>query len=659
MCGICGYINLSGTETNDELAARVGLMAGSIAHRGPDDAGVWVDAGAGIALGHRRLSILDLSPGGHQPMASASGRFLISYNGEVYNFKEIRRELEENGARFHTSTDTEIILSAIENWGLPQSAKRFVGMFAFALWDRKERMLHLVRDRVGEKPLYYGWSGGCFLFASELKALKAHQSWKYEINRDAIAQFMRYSYIHVPHTIYRNVYKLQPGTILSRRLDDLRREGLSTDHAPLASSPYWSFKKVFEDGTSSQYEGSENEAVERTEEILKNAVGLQMVADVSVGAFLSGGVDSSLLVSLMQSQSSKPVKTFTIGFNEAFYNEAENAKAVASHLGTDHTELYVGPSMAMEMIKRLPAVYDEPFADCSQIPVLLLAELTKQYVTVSLSGDGGDEIFAGYNRYFFGRKIYRRYGRLPTSAKKLLIGLMRILSPTEWDALFRRVYGILPRNLRQRMPGDRIYKLAEALEADTPEGMYLNLVSHWKSPTSIVLNSTEPPDVISQRHLWPGLHEFVEVMNYIDCLSYLPDDILLKIDRAGMAVSLETRMPYLDHRLIEFAGRVPISMKFKDGKGKWLLRQILYKYVPEEFFEKNKMGFGLPIDAWLRGPLRSWAESLLDEKRLASEGFLHPAAVVSRWNDHLKGKANYQYLLWNILMFQAWLEVNR
>jgi asparagine synthase (glutamine-hydrolysing) len=646
MCGIVGILHPSrrATIVNGVLH----IMVKTLVHRGPDDSGAWLDANAGIALGHRRLSVIDLSPEGHQPMISESGRYVIVFNGEIYNFQELRAQLEPLGHRFRGHSDTEVILAVVEERGLPDALKQFVGMFAFALWDRKEQVLSLARDRLGEKPLYYGWTNGTFVFGSELKALRAFPGWNGEIDRSVLALFMRHNYVPGPYSIYKGIYKVPPGTLL-------KVSGKSMDQSSEPFS-YWSAKQVAEEGSQATITHNLENAADQLDRLLRDAVLQKMVADVPLGAFLSGGVDSSTVVALMQAQSSRPVKTFTIGFHESGYNEAEAARAVARHLGTDHTELYVTPEEAMGVIPLLPGFYDEPFADSSQIPTYLVSRLARQHVTVSLSGDGGDELFGGYNRYFLGRSIWKTIGWVPRSVRKLGSHAIVALSPKTWDRLSRQLEFLLPRGIRVPNPGDKSHKLAAILAVRDPEAMYHGLVSHWQNPGAVVLDSEEPSTVLTDHSQWAELADFTQRMMYLDLVTYLPDDILVKVDRASMAVSLEARVPLLDHRVVEFAWRIPLSMKVRDGQGKWLLRQVLYKYVPRELIDRPKMGFGVPIDTWLRGPLRDWAESLLAEDRLKREGFFNPGPIRQKWLEHLSGMLNWQYLLWDILMFQAWLE---
>lgn len=651
MCGITGFFTLERQTKRAVFEVTIKQMSVTLHHRGPNDFGNWLDAEGGIALGHRRLSIVDLSPTGHQPMHSACDRYVIVFNGEIYNFKILRQELEVFGHKFHGHSDTEVMLAAISRWGLEAAVKRFNGMFAFALWDKQEHRLHLARDRLGEKPLYYGWMGKTFLFGSELKALRAHPDFKEELNRDALALYMRHNCVPAPYSIYKGIYKLPPGTILTLNGAD----GISSP-API---PYWSARVVAEQGIARPFTGSVEEAIAQLDTLLREAVKMRMEADVPLGAFLSGGVDSSLVVALMQAQSDIPIKTFSIGFNESEYNEANYAKAVAQHLGTDHTELYITPEQAMAVIPRLPTLYDEPFADSSQIPTFLVSELARQYVTVSLSGDGGDELFAGYNRYLRGQSIWNMIGWMPKRMRSAASGMLTAISPQTWTSIFQKMNYILPGKIKQQNPGDKLHKLSEILDVDDPETMYRRLVSHWKDPSSIVLGACEPPTVLTDRSRWADLPDFVQRMMFLDTVTYLPDDILVKVDRASMGVSLEARVPLLDHRVMEFAWRLPMSMKIRNGQSKWLLRQVLYKYVPRELIERPKMGFGVPIDSWLCGPLREWAEVLLDEKRLREEGFFNPAPIREKWAEHLSGKRNWQYYLWDVLMFQAWLDENK
>ena len=617
-------------------------MGAALAHRGPDDSGTFHDSATGIGLAFRRLSILDLSPEGHQPMYSASGRYVLIFNGEVYNFEEIRAELGARQWRGHS--DTEVMLEAFESWGVESAVKRFVGMFAFALWDRGDRKLYLVRDRIGIKPLYYGRVDGNFVFGSELKAIRQYPEFQPDIDRDVLTLYLRYNYVPSPHCIYKGLCKLPPGHFLM----------LDSATGALLSQPYWSAREVALEGLHSAFAGSDAEAIEQLHQRLLSAVRLRMIADVPLGAFLSGGIDSSTVVALMQAQSSRPVKTFTIGFHEDAYNEAIHAKAVAKHLGTDHTELYLTPQDALNVVPLLPSMYDEPFSDSSQIPTYLISKLAQESVTVSLSGDGGDELFGGYNRYLFTRRIWTLLKALPKSARKVAAHLLRAATPYSIDRFFQLLRPVLPRKLRPAIPGDKAHKLAALLSVESPEAFYYGALSHWERPTDIVLNSHEPGTVLASiaESSWPSNIE--EVMMLTDQLNYLPDDILTKVDRASMAVSLEARVPMLDHRVVEFAWKLPLHFKIRNGTGKWILRQILYQYVPPELLERPKMGFGVPIDRWLRGPLRDWAEDLLSVKSLEQHGLLDANPIRLKWQEHLSGDRNWQYLLWDILAFQDW-----
>jgi asparagine synthase (glutamine-hydrolysing) len=638
MCGVAGFLDRSGGVIQEPVAQR---MAMALYSRGPDDAGAWLDATAGLALAHRRLSILDLSPAGHQPMHSAGGRYVIAFNGEIYNHLDLRKELGDVAWRGHA--DTETVLAAIEAWGIEAALKKLTGMFAFALWDRAERRLSLARDRLGEKPLYYGWQGDTFVFGSELKALRAHPGWRGEVDRNVLASFMRYGYVPLPHSIYRGISKLLPGTWLS--LGPETPAGVSP-----APTFYW---RALESARAPRHgELSDEAAADALEAELRRAIGGQMVADVPLGAFLSGGVDSSTVVALMQAQSSRPVRTFSIGFAESNYDEARHAKAVAAHLGTNHTELYLAPADALAVIPKLPEMYDEPFGDSSQIPTHLVAALARHDVTVSLSGDGGDELFGGYNRYFLGASLWRRLAPLPRSLRSVAGRLMSAPSPGQWD----RFAAWFPSHGAYPAIGDKLHKLAGVVDAADADDFYRRLISLQHEPESIVLGAAEVPIWADGEAKGFSGHDVSERMMFHDLVGYLCDDILTKVDRAAMAVSLETRVPLLDHRVVEFAWQLPLHMKIRDGQGKWLLRQVLYRHVPRELIERPKQGFGIPLDAWLRGPLRDWADALLDEQRLRNEGYLRPEPIREKWREHLSGRRNWQHWLWNVLMFQAWRE---
>lgn len=649
MCGIAGVLSSGAGCPGKEWQAVLRDMGQAIAHRGPDDTGIWADIDTGVGLVHRRLSILDLSAAGHQPMVSPSGRYVIVFNGEIYNHLDLRgllRGLRNAGQEWRGHSDTETLLAGFDAWGIAGTVERAIGMFAFAVWDKANRTLTVGRDRLGEKPLYYGWQGDTFLFGSELKALKAHPAFRAGIDRNALALMMRHNAIPAPYSIYQGISKLLPGALLT----------VSLQNRDAQPQRYWDARKVVASGLAQPFTGSPDDAVEELDRLLRDAVARQMMADVPLGAFLSGGVDSSAIVALMQAQSSRPVRTFTIGFHEAGYNEAEHAKAVAKHLGTDHTELYVTPQQALDVIPRLPTLYDEPFSDSSQIPTFLVSQLTRQHVTVSLSGDAGDELFGGYNRYVLGQRLWNKLSRLPVGIRTILARMMTGVSTQGWNRLLGPVQTLLPAGLAQSNIGDKLHKGAGVMSARAPADLYRLLVSHWPQPAELVPGATEYPTALTRTGLQPKTDHFVHQMMALDLLTYLPDDILVKVDRAAMGVSLETRVPLLDHRVVEFAWHLPLDYKLRDGVGKWPLRQVLFRYVPKELIERPKMGFGVPIDSWLRGPLRDWAESLLTESRLREEGSFNPAPIRQKWAEHLSAKRNWQYPLWDVLMFQAWLE---
>ncbi|MGB5806956.1 asparagine synthase (glutamine-hydrolyzing) [Castellaniella sp.] len=652
MCGLVGFLAGGHWREVREAAAVLERMADTIVLRGPDDSGVWAD-GSGIGLAHRRLSILDLSAAGHQPMTGPSGRHVIVFNGEIYNHLDLRRELEQSSQApiWRGHSDTETLLAGFAAWGIRATVERCIGMFAFAAWDTQTRVLTLGRDRLGEKPLYYGWQGAgdeaCFLFGSELKALRAHPCCGAQIDRDALCLLMRHNYIPAPHSIYQDIFKLPAGCLLTVSLD--RREP--------SVEAYWSLADVAVSGNRAPFTGSDQEATDALEDLLKSAVRQQMLADVPLGAFLSGGIDSSTVVALMQAQSARPVKTFSIGFHEPGYNEAEHALAVARHLGTEHTELYVTAEQARDVIPRLPDLYSEPFADASQIPTFLVSQLARRHVTVSLSGDAGDELFAGYGRYVRNSRHWDRISRLPRGLRTLAAGGIRTLSPQAWDTVLGPLRPLLPGSLRAA-PGEKLHQGARKLAARRIDDLYLQSISRWE-PAGLVIGGHEPATCLNGRPLpLEGLSGIQRLMA-LDAITYLPDDILVKVDRAAMGVSLEGRVPFLDHRVVEFAWRIPLSMKLRDGTAKWILRQVLYKHVPRALIERPKKGFSVPVGDWLRGPLRDWAESLLDESRLRQEGFFDPAPIRQTWAEHLSGRRNAQYHLWGVLMFQAWLENSR
>jgi asparagine synthase (glutamine-hydrolysing) len=624
-------------------------MADALRHRGPDDAGAWADPRSGIALGHRRLAILDLSANGHQPMISAGGRYVLAYNGELYNFPDLRGELVAMGTVFRGHSDTEVLLAAIDQWGFDASLPRLNGMFAFALWDTVARQLHLARDRLGEKPLYLGWFGRTLLFGSELKALRAHPAFSAEVDRDVLALYLRHNCVPAPYSIYRGVWKLPPATTVSIRAD-------SAPEDPPRFSSYWSLREVAERGLDAPSTAT-SDLVEQLDALLSDAVACRLEADVPLGAFLSGGIDSSTIVALMQRQSSRPVKTFSIGFDDPAYDESDAAAGVARHLGTEHVELRLTPNETLEVVPRLAELYDEPFADSSQIPTVLVSELARRHVTVSLSGDGGDELFGGYNRYVWCPRIWNRVRAVPRTVRRGSAAALLKVPQRTWDSLFTVTGPVLPARLNLRMPGLKVHKLAEVLPSPDMMAMYRTLASHWKDPAKVILGATEPTTMLSAPGRWPAIEDPVAQMMYLDTVTYLPDDILVKVDRATMSVGLEARVPFLDHRLVEFAWTVPLQAKLRNGQGKWLLRQVLSRYVPPSLTERPKMGFGLPLGDWLRGPLRGWAEDLLSEGRLVREGFFDPVPVRRLWAEHLSGRGDWPYHIWDVLMFQAWLAV--
>lgn len=652
MCGFAGF--LGGQWQDGEAGATVLLrrMNDTLISRGPDSAGYWVDGDAGIALGHRRLAIIDLSVAGAQPMESACARYMLAFNGEIYNHLELRDELQSSGGRqaFRGTSDTETLLAGFSHWGVRATVQRCVGMFAFALWDRQTRTLTLGRDRLGEKPLYYGWQGRgarrAFLFGSELKALRVHPAFTADIDRGSLCLLMRHNCVPGPYSIYSDISKLPPGTLLT----------VSLSNPDGAATPYWSAIGAAEQGRSIGGEHTAEEHLAKLEALLKRAVRQQMIADVPLGAFLSGGVDSSLIVSLMQSQSTQPVKTFTIGYGESDYNEAVHAAAVARHLGTAHTELYVRPEDAMAVIGRLPEIYCEPFSDSSQIPTVLVSMLARQHVTVALTGDAGDELFGGYNRHILTQRAWGKLCRLPLSARRLASRMLAHSSPGGLSGVFGAMQKLLPPSRRHAYIGDKLQKVGEILASDSVDNLYLKLVSHWDGASGVVLDGHEHPTLLTaQPFTLTGLSN-AERMMLLDLLTYLPDDNLCKVDRASMSVSLETRVPLLDHRVVEYAWQMPISAKVRGAVGKWALRRILDRYVPRALIDRPKMGFSVPIADWLRGPLREWAEALIDPARLTQEGYLNPKPIRERWDEHLAGRRNWQYPLWDVLMFQAWLE---
>ncbi|MGN5172042.1 asparagine synthase (glutamine-hydrolyzing) [Aeromonas sp. 102P] len=621
MCGLFGCLNYSGSFYS------MFNSGSSLYHRGPDDSGAWCDEKQGIALGHTRLAIVDLSPAGHQPMASACDRFVIAFNGEIYNHLDLRNQLGSQGfaPSWRGHSDTETLLACFIAWGIEATLKATVGMFALALWDKQEQQLTLARDRLGEKPLYWGWCGDKLLFGSELKALKAHTDFNAEVDRGALSLLLRYNYIPAPYTIYKGIEKLPAGQYVQIKNGQLR--------ADVQLKAYWQLNQSIERGLANPFNGTDAQATDLLEQTLSQAVSGQMLSDVPLGAFLSGGVDSSTIVALMQQQSKQPVRTFAIGFDEPGYNEAEYAKEVAQHLGTDHTELYVSAQDALDLVPRLPDIYCEPFADSSQLPTFLVSRMAKQHVTVALSGDGGDELFGGYNPYQFAPGVWTTLQRLPLPLRQIACRLLSGLP--------------LP---------DKLEKLLRVLPAKDKEQFYQVLMSHWDHPEQLVIGGKEYPTLINSTELWPKTDSFEHWMMAMDAGQYMIDDILVKVDRAAMANSLETRVPLLDHRVVELAWKLPLHMKIRGGVGKWVLREVLYRHVPREMIERPKKGFSVPLGQWLRGPLRDWAEALLNKERLEQEGYFNSIVVRHVWSDHLQGKRDHARKLWGILMFQAWLE---
>ena len=652
MCGIAGFWTRTASE-HDTAQATLSRMTDSVAHRGPDDAGAWFDPAAGVALGHRRLAIVDLSEHGRQPMVSECGRFVMTFNGEIYNCRELRDALEAEGRApaWRGHSDTEILLAAFVAWGVDRTLERAVGMFALALWNRQSRVMTLARDRVGEKPLYYARVGDGIVFASELKALRAYPGFDARaIDRDALCLYLRYACVPAPHTIYENVRKLPAGSYVQLELPEIWP----------APRRYWTLEQVIGRGRAYPFEGSPDAAVDELDRLLRDAVHGQMMADAPLGAFLSGGVDSSAIVALMQAQSAKPVRTFTVGFDDATYDEAVHAKAVARHLGTEHTEIVVTAARALELVPKLPTIYDEPFADASQIPTYVVAQTTREHVKVALSGDGGDELFGGYTRYFLTPRLWSRLRRVPSGMRKRIASALYSLRPDHADqfaALFQGAWS--PGARDGTRIGERLHKLANVMGAQSRTDLYRLLLSSVHHPERLALSGRELPTRVDTPEAWSVDLEFAEQVMAVDALTYLPDDILAKVDRAAMAVSLETRMPFLDHRVVGFVWSLPLSMRIPEDKPKWLLRQLLYRYVPREIIDRPKQGFCAPVGEWLRGSLRDWAQALLDPARLRDEGFLDATRVDRMWQQHLSGRMNWQHPLWTVLMFQAWLDAQK
>jgi asparagine synthase (glutamine-hydrolysing) len=644
MCGILGALSL---ENNEEVHEAVKQGCRLLKHRGPDGSGIWKDTDAGVIFGHARLAILDLSQAGYQPMQSHCERYHIIFNGEIYNHLELREKLDNRTYnKWIGHSDTETLLACISEWGLDKTLESITGMFVFAMWDHETKQLYLVRDRFGEKPLYYGWVKDSFVFGSELKIFKVFPFWENSINVNALSLFLRYNYIPAPYSIYDNIWKLPAGSYLKVSKNDL------INHSCDNPIKYWDACKVAVHASENQLRfKDDSEAIDSLDSILQKSVKAQMLSDVPVGAFLSGGIDSSMIVALMQKQSSVPVKTFSIGFKDNNYNEAVYAKDVATYLGTDHTELMVSPSDALNVIPKLPLIYDEPFADSSQIPTYLLAKLTRQEVTVSLSGDAGDELFGGYTRYQHTQNIVNKLKNVPTSVKSIVSGIENCI-PKKYTNQIIDSFSSLFQQQFQISYSNKFNRFVKLLNSKNEIDAYNELLAYW-DPSEIMNNETDRKvDSFSI----PLSLNAIEQMMLFDTINYLPDDILVKVDRAAMAVSLETRIPFLDHKVYEFAWQLPFEYKIRNGNSKWLLRQLLYRYVPENLIDRPKMGFGVPIDSWLRGPLKDWAADLLDESKIRQQGFFKSEVISKRWNEHISGRRNWHFQLWTVLMFQQWYE---
>lgn len=649
MCGIAGIIDFS--SAGSEVGVLAGRMADALTHRGPDSGGVWSEHG--VALAHRRLAIIDLSPAGHQPMVSRQGRFVIVFNGEIYNFREIRKDLEAEGEVFSGGSDTEVLLTAIECWGVAKSLARATGMFAFALWDRHERTLLLARDRLGEKPLYWATDGQRLAFGSELRALRLVPGICGSVDMGSVNAFLRHSYVPTPRTIFDNARKLPAATAMRVKFDASGRVLRCDQEA------YWSVDDAYKSGRERPFQGSLRDAADELEVLLRRVITNQMVSDVPIGAFLSGGIDSSTVVALMQSVAERPVRTFTIGFEEQGFDEASNAEEVAKHLGTQHLTMYVSPGQALDVIPRMPEIYDEPFADSSQIPTYLLSALTRDHVTVALSGDGGDELFCGYNRYLWARSAWRVMSVVPAPARLRLASLLRRIPPSRWDHLLSPVMKFLPGKFRVAHVGEKLAKLGFFFDIPDPRGMYLRFLSHWHEPSEIAEGGVEPKTEMASIPQVDTIDAFTRHMMKVDSKNYLADDIMVKVDRAGMAVSLEGRVPFLDHHIFEFAARLPIEFLLKGREGKRVLREVLYRHVPKPLVDRPKTGFGVPIQEWLKGPLKTWASDLLSTSTLKRHGVLKPEAVGRYWAEHLSGRGSWHYRLWDVLMLTAWFESNK
>jgi asparagine synthase (glutamine-hydrolysing) len=647
VCGIAGLLDPNASTSADRLGALASTMASSLQHRGPDADGVWVDPAAGVGLGFRRLAVIDLGPSGAQPMVSFDGRWVIAYNGEIYNYRELRQRLESAGTRFRGESDTEVLLAAVERWGIDRALDACEGMFAVALWDRRDRALHLVRDRFGEKPLYYGWVGKEFAFGSELKALCALPGFAAELDRSSVTSFLRHNCIPAPNTIWQGIRKLQPGHSVT--VTPVLRRGVLPEQRR-----YWSASDAVAQARQHPLVASDAEMTDQLEETLSGAVAARLVADVPVGAFLSGGIDSSTIVALMQRHTSKAVRTFTVGFADRSFDESSEAAAVAAHLGTDHTAVRVGDAEAVEVIAELPDIWDEPFSDVSQIPTYLVSRVARQDVTVSLSGDGGDELFAGYNRHAWLHRVWGSVAPVPAGVRRTVGSALGRIPPGAVEGVARAT-SVLPPGWRVRNPSTKVVKLARVLAASDPGDAYRALTTHWADANSLVLGNQVRGTPFERNGSLSGAG-ITEQMLWSDLVGYLPDDILVKLDRAAMAVSLETRTPFLDRRMLDFAWRLPLDAKLRGGRTKWLLRQVLERHVPAALVDRPKMGFGLPIGSWLRGELAPWTEHLLDERRLRVQGLLDPVPIRRAWDLHRSGRRDLGYELWDVLVLQSWLD---
>lgn len=642
MCGITGFYQTEAGRDRPALQHIGEQMIATLHHRGPDSGDVWQDPDHTLVLAHRRLAILDLSQEGHQPMTSASGRYVMTYNGEIYNYLDLQRELKDANISFRGHSDTEVILAAIDHWGLNLTLQKLSGMFAFVLWDRQEKKLHLLRDRMGKKPLYVGWAGKNLVFASELKAICAHPDFKPELNREAAASYMRFGSVPAPLCIYQKIWAMPAGF---RLMIDLQAVEVGSDLSQ-SMEPYWHHLRVLEEQQQKIDKKFDVAYANQFDALITASVKNRMISDVPLGAFLSGGIDSSLVVAVMQRLSGQPIKTYTIGFKEAGFDEAQYASRIAHHLGTDHHEHYMSGAEARDIIPGLPQMYDEPFGDISAIPTALVAEFARKDVTVALSGDGGDEMMGGYNRHVMGPNIWNKIKFMPPAMRKMMAAGIAKISVGHWD----KIGG------KQPQFGTRMHKIAAMMDAKDPAEIYSRLISHWPDPEALVKNAKEPETFLNKRD-WNADHlGFADRMMYWDALTYLPNDILTKVDRATMAVGLESRAPLLDKRIYEFAWTLPENLKIRNGRGKFLMREVLERYVPASLFERPKQGFAMPVGEWLRGPLKDWAENLLDEKSIQGDGLLDTALIRQTWDDHLAGRGNHATKLWTLLMFQSWKE---